>query len=139
MMDDKARVVKLLADRLWFLQMSSRLNRTRRVESWLGRSSPAMASVGGKLSVLAYWAPDLRWWRELRPRMANTGAQFQELKPRGGSDDANRRPAESRLPFLRMDARLDVVRERYVPAKDEHVIRDSTRSSSLEFVARGLR
>ena len=38
---------------LWFLKMSSQRNRTRRVESWRGLSSPAMASVGGKLSVLA--------------------------------------------------------------------------------------
>ena len=67
--------------------------------------------------------------------MADTNDQVRELKPRGDSDDANRRLAESRSPFLRMDARLDVVPERYVPAKDERVIRDSTRSSSPEFAA----
>ena len=71
--------------------------------------------------------------------MADTGESVQELKPRGDSDDANRRLVKSRSPFLRTDARLDAVPERCVPAKDERVIRDSTRGSSLEFVARGLR
>ena len=79
---------------LWFLKMSSRRNRTRRVEGWRVRSSPTMASVGGALSVLACRSADLRWWRELRPRMADTSDQFQELKPRADSDDANRSPAE---------------------------------------------
>ncbi len=71
--------------------------------------------------------------------MADTIDQLQVLKPRGDSDNANRQLAESQSPFLRMDVQLDAVSERYVPAKDERVIRDSTRSSSLEFVARGLR
>ncbi len=71
--------------------------------------------------------------------MADTNDQFQELKPRGDSDDASRRLAESRSPFLRMDARLDVIPELYVPAKDARTIRDSMRSSSSEFVAGELR
>ncbi len=70
---------------------------------------------------------------------ADTGELVQELRPRGDSDDADRRLVESRSPFLRMDARLDVVPEHCIPAKDERVIRDSTRSSLLEFVARGPR
>ncbi len=71
--------------------------------------------------------------------MTGASEQLGELRPRGDSDDANRRLAESRSLFLRMDARLDAVPERYVPAKDERVIRDSTRSSLLGFVARGPR
>ena len=61
------------------------------------------------------------------------------LRPLGDSDDGARRPVVSRSPFLRMDARLDVVPEHYAPAKDERVIRDSTRSSLLEFAERGPR
>ena len=61
--------------------------------------------------------------------MADTNAQFQELKPRGDSDDAYRRLAGSRSPFLPTDVRLDVALERYIREKDERVIRDSTRSS----------
>jgi len=61
------------------------------------------------------------------------------LKPRGDSDDANRRLAESRPPFLRMDARPDVVPERCVPARDECVIHDNSGSNSSEFAVGGLR
>ena len=73
------------------------------------------------------------------PSLAETNDQVQELRPRGDNDDANRQLAESRAPVPRRDARLDVEPAHYVPAKDEHVTRDSTRSSSLEFVARGPR
>ena len=58
--------------------------------------------------VLARKPADWTRLRALRLWMADTNEGLQELMPRGGSDDANRRPAESRLPFLRMDARLDV-------------------------------
>ena len=71
--------------------------------------------------------------------MVGTNQQLRELKRPGDSDDADRRLAESRSPFLPMDARLDVAPVHYIPAKDERVIRDSTRSSSREFVAGGLR
>ena len=58
--------------------------------------------------------------------MAGTNEAVQEFKPRADSDNANRRPAESRLPFLPMDAGLDVAPVYYIPAKDERVIRNST-------------
>ena len=74
-----------------------------------------------------------------RTSVATTSEPVQELKPRGDSDDAARRLAESRPPLLRMDARLDVAPVHYIPAKDERVSRDSMRSSSPEFVARGPR
>ncbi len=61
--------------------------------------------------------------------MADTNDQFQQLKPRGDSDDANRRLVESRSPFRPMDARLDVAPVHYIAVKDERVIRDSMRSS----------
>ncbi len=83
--------------------------------------------------------PDLRSMCVLRPRTSDAYEPLGELKPRGDSDDANHRLAESRSPFLRMDARLDVAPVHYIPARDERVIRDSTRSSLLEFVACGLR
>ncbi len=71
-------------------------------------------------------SPDLKGTRVLRPRIADTNEPVQALKPRGDSDDANRRLAESRSPFLPRDARLDVAPVHYIPAKDERVIRDST-------------
>ena len=71
--------------------------------------------------------------------MADTGEPVRKLKPRGDSDDAIRRLAEPRSPFLLMDTRLDVVPERYVSAIGARGTRDSTRSSSLEFGVRGLR
>jgi len=46
------------------------------------------------------------------------------------NDDAVRRPAESRSPFPRMDARLVVGPARFDRATDACAIRDSTRSSS---------
>ena len=69
--------------------------------------------------------------------MVDTREPVQELKPRGDSDDATRRLAESRSPSLRTDARLAVAPERCDPAKDVRGIRGSTRSSSLGFVASG--
>ena len=88
---------------------------------------------------LARESPDLGSTRAIQPRTADTSKQLRGLKPRGDSDDANRRLGESRLPFLPMDARLDVAPVHYIPAKDDRVIRDSTRSSSRECVAGGLR
>ncbi len=55
------------------------------------------------------------------------------LKLRERSDGATRRLAESRSPFLRMDARFDVVPERCVPATSEFAPCDGTRSTSEEF------
>ncbi len=75
---------------------------------------------------LARESPDSRSTRVLRPRTASANEPLRELKPRGDSDGANRRLAESRSPFLPMDARLDVAPVHYIPAKDERVIRDST-------------
>ena len=79
---------------------------------------------------LARESPDLRGPRVLRSRAADANEPLGEFKPRGDSGDANRRLAGSRSPFLPMDARLDVAPVHYIPAKDEHAIRDSTRSSS---------
>ena len=79
---------------------------------------------------LARASPNLKGVRVLQPRTADTNEQLRGLKPRGNSDDANRRLAVWRSPFLPMDARLDVARVHYIPAKDEGVIRDSTRSRS---------
>ncbi len=75
---------------------------------------------------LARKSPDLRSTRGLRPRLVDTDERFQEFMPRGDSDDADRRLAESQSPFLPMDARLDVAPAHYIPAKNERVIRDST-------------
>ncbi len=108
-----------------------------------GELAHARAANGGEClrneGFLARESPDLRSTRVLWPRTADANEPLGEFKPRGDSDDADRRLAESRSPFLRMDARLDEVPERCVPAKDERVIRDSTRSSLLGFVARGPR
>ena len=99
-----------------------------------GKLAYARAANSGKYlrneGLLARAAPDSRSTRVLRSRMADTTDQFQEFKPRGDSDGANRRLAVWRSPFLPMDARLDVAPVRYIPTRDERVIRDSTRSSS---------
>jgi len=69
---------------------------------------------------------DSRSMRVLRPRTGDATDPFAELKPRGDSDDAIRRLAESRSPCLPMDVRLAAGSAHYIPAKDERAIRDST-------------
>ncbi len=89
-----------------------------------------MADVRARWGVVARKSSSLHGVRIFLPRLADTNDQFQELKLRGDTDGANRRLAESRSPVLPMDARLDVAPVHYIPAKDERVIRESTRSSS---------
>ncbi len=88
---------------------------------------------------MARTSPDSEDARVLQPWVAVTSELIQELKPRGDNDDAIRRLAGSRSPSLRMDARLDVVREHYIPAKDEGVIRDSSRSKLEESATSAVR
>ena len=104
--------------------------RTRQIESWRMHFPATVAKADGRQGARGGTTPDLRWLRVLRPRTANADEPLGALKPRGDSDDADRRLAESQSPFLPMDARFDVAPAHYFAAKDERVIRDSTRSSS---------
>ena len=74
---------------------------------------------------LARTSADLRSARILRPLTANSIEPIGELKQHGDSDDANRRLAEPRSPFLLMETRLDVVPGRYVPTKDARGLGDN--------------
>ena len=73
-----------------FLKTPSRWWRTCRVEIWCADAPLTMQSIRREWGALARKSLSFRWWRELRPRMVDTSDQFQELKPRGDSDDANR-------------------------------------------------
>ena len=77
--------------------------------------------------------------REFRPRTVDATDRFGTLKPRGDSDDATRRLAESRSLCLPMDARRGAAPVHYIPSKEGRAIRDSTRSNSCVFGAGGLR
>ena len=64
--------------------------------------------------------------REFRPRTVDATDRFGTLKPRGDSDDAIRRLAESRSPCLPMDVRPAAGSAHYIPVKGELAVRDST-------------
>jgi len=78
-------------------------------DTWCrGLTGTFVADIGEYLwnrGFLAAKSSNSRSTRALQPRTPSANEPLNKIKPRGDSDGANRRLAQSRSPFLPMDAR----------------------------------